>query len=139
MGKIFEQQTVDLTTGEVTSITSVSVRKNEETFGMHRSTEGVDWILQFKGIELHMIVFLLELENIKTGIITVGKLQRDDILRKFGITLNYYNKVLGRLIEHKALVKLSPNDYLLNPCYFYKGGTKDWKIKYEFFKSKLIS
>lgn len=137
MAKIFESQIVDYETGEIKSVTTITANKSEETFGMHRSTEGVDWVLKFKGIELQMVIFLLELENIKSGIITISSLQKQSLLDKFKISASYYHRIISNLIDSHTLVKLSPSDFLLNPCYFYKGGTKLWKSKYDFFMSKL--
>lgn len=40
--KIFEKQIIDFETGEITSITQVSVSKFNETFSLCRTTEGLE-------------------------------------------------------------------------------------------------
>jgi len=127
--KIFEKQIVDFNTGEVTSEESHYTKDNSETFGMHRTTEGVDWIFQFTGNEIQMLVILLELEDNKTGIVSLSHLKKQHLLNKFQKTERYLRSILTSLEGKKALLKLSVNDILLNPTYFYKGGTKIFKAK----------
>ena len=74
--KIFEQQTVDRLTGEVVTTTTVKVDKDNETFGMHRTAEGLDWVFDFTAAEFQMMMILSNLENNKTNIIQFTELSR---------------------------------------------------------------
>lgn len=140
--KVFEKQIVDLTTGEVVS-EEVHYRHNSnETFGMHRTTEGVDWIFKFTGIELHMLVVLLEIETLNTGMVNLTPLVKKHLANKFEKSSRYIREVIASLESKDALVRVTGQDIVLNPSYFYKGGTKTFKNKmlmYSKFKSEKFT
>ena len=135
MGKIYEEQIVDMETGEVKTITTKSVSSNSERFGFHRTTEGIEWICDFSGNEMKMLMILLEFENDKTMTVSLSKLEKDHILNLLNISKQYFYRVIKALIENDALVKLSSSDFVLNPMFFYRGGSLKWKGKYEFYNS----
>ena len=132
---IFESQTVDFDTGEVKSVTSVTKRTDHETFGFHRTTEGIDWIYDFTGREIQVMITLLQYENLKTGIISFGAVARDYILDRMGLSLSQFNKTLKTLIDKNSIIKLSITEFIVNPKFFYQGGTARWKAKYDFYQS----
>jgi hypothetical protein len=123
--KIFEQQTIDLETGEVSKITTVSVSKNNETFGMYRTTTGVEWVLDFQGKELQMMMTLVHFEDIKTRIVALSSLTRKNLLEMFKISKSTFSHLIKAMEDKKYLIRLSPTDILLNPSYFYKGSSSD--------------
>jgi len=129
--KIFEKQIVDLETGEVVSEERHYKEDNNETFGMHRTTEGINWIFDFTGNELQMLIVLLELEDNNTGIISLSPLKRKHLSNSFKKTDRYIREIITSLEKKKGLYKLSISDILLNPSLFYKGGTKIFKEKYK--------
>jgi hypothetical protein len=135
--KIFEKQIVDFSTGEIHSEEIHYSKNNEETFGMHRTTEGVDWIFQFTGVELQMMIILLEIEDLKSGLVSLTPLMKKHIAEKFNKTDRYIREVISSLETKKALVKITTQDIILNPSYFYKGGTRQFKTKYEIFLNYL--
>lgn len=136
MKKVFESQIID-EHGVVKSIRTVKVYKNEETFGLHRTTEGIDWIFNFTGNELQMLIVLLNLENLKSGTVEVGKLKKDHLIKLFGFSKEMFNRILRNLEKKEAVIKLSPSEFILNPSYFYQGGTASWKDKNEYFNRCL--
>lgn len=129
--KVFEKQIVDLQTGEVVSEEVHYNSNNNETFGMHRTTEGIDWIFKFTGIELQMMIVLLEIEDLKTGLISLTPLTREHICHKFNVSDRYIREVIKSLVDKDALIKITSQDLMLNPSYMYKGGTKIFKQKYQ--------
>ena len=125
--KIFEQQTIDIDTGEVKTIRKTIISKNNETFGMYRLTTGAEWILDFQGRELQLIMVLLHFEDMKTRIVPMSHLVRKSILELFKISSSTLSNMLRDMEDKGFLLKLSRNDLLLNPLYFYRGGSHDIK------------
>ncbi len=115
---------------------------DNETFGMHRTTEGVDWVFQFTGIELQMMIVLLEIEDLKTGIVSLTPLMKQHISSKFEKTGRYMREIIASLESKNALYKITTQDIILNPIFMYKGGTKVFKTKlntYNSYKNKPSS
>lgn len=129
--KVFEKQIVDLQSGEVVSEEIHYHSNNAETFGMHRTTEGVDWIFKFTGIEFQMMIVLLEIEDLKTGLISLTPLIREHVCSKFDKSDRYVREIIKSLVDKDAVVKITSQDLMLNPSYMYKGGTKIFKQKYQ--------
>ena len=140
--KVFKKQIVDLETGEVVSEEVHYRQNNNETYGMHRTTEGVEWIFQFTGIELHLLVVLLEIETLNTGMVNLTPLVKRHLADKFDKTPRYIREVIASLEAKDALIRVTTQDLVLNPSYFYKGGTKTFKnkmIMYSKFKSEKFN
>ena len=127
--KVFEKQILDVATGEIYSEEVHYTSNNNETFGMHRTTEGVDWIFEFTGIELQMMVVLLEIEDLKTGIVSLTPLMKSHLVDKFDKSSRYIREIIASLEHKDALFKITTQDIILNPMYMYKGGTKVFKTK----------
>lgn len=123
--RIFESQTIDMTTGEIKSITTVTVKQANERFGMYRTTEGVEWIKEFTGKEMHMMMLLNHIENVETRIVNISPLIKDEIYRFFNIGKSTFSDMIGRMENKRFLLRLTSNDILLNPRFFYKGTSKD--------------
>lgn len=102
---------------------------NNESFGMHRTTEGIDWIFTFTGNELQMLMVLLEIEDLKTGIVSLSPLTREHICSKFKMKSRMLRTIVLELEKKNGLKKLTQSDFILNPQLFYKGGTKVFKAK----------
>lgn len=140
--KVFEKQIVDISTGEIYSEEVHYSSNDNETFGMHRTTEGVDWVFQFTGIELQMMIVLLEIEDLKTGIVSLTPLMKQHISSKFEKTGRYMREIIASLESKNALYKITTQDIILNPIFMYKGGTKVFKTKlntYNSYKTKPSS
>lgn len=129
--KVFEKQIYDSETGEAFIEEQHYRYDNNESFGMHRTTEGIDWIFTFTGNELQMLMVLLEIEDNKTGIVSLSPLVRDHICFKFKMKSRMLRSIILELEKKNGLLKLSQSDFLLNPQLFYKGGTKVFKSKLE--------
>ena len=131
MRKIFERQTVDVNTGEIVKVTSEYVRRNEETFFMGRTTEGLEWLLKFKNLtEIQLLILMLELENYKNkNVITFTKLQLQEASNILGVAEITIKKCIQSLIANDFLIRVSRSNYLANPLTFYKGGTAELQNK----------
>lgn len=129
---IFESQIIDCETGEVKSVTTTSIVKTE-TFGMHRTTEGVEWVVEFQGKELQMLIVLNHFENVKTKIVNLSPLVRKELLSIFKITKSTLSNLFKNMENKRQLLRLTSNDILLNPSYFYKGSSADIKSRIEEF------
>src|SRR6218665_1287363 len=74
---IFEQQTVDLETGEVKTVTTTSIKRNDESFVMGRTTAGFEWLKDLNALELKLLMIMLDNKSRKDNTIplTLGKVQ----------------------------------------------------------------
>lgn len=125
MARLFESKTIDFTTGEVTSITTVTVRKLNERFSMCRTTDGLSWLKKFTSKELQMLMVLNDMENLQTKTVSLTPLIRKEIQEFFEISKTTLSGMLTAMETKGFLVRLSSSDILLNPSYFYKGESKD--------------
>jgi hypothetical protein len=129
--KIFESQLVDYETGEIKSVFTRSVIKDEETFVMGRTTEGLDWIKEFNNlVELQLLLIMLELENPKNDyIVSFSGLQVKNAAELLEVSEIYIRKSLTSLLNKNFIRRIYRGNYLVNPLTFYKGGTKVLKHK----------
>jgi hypothetical protein len=125
MGEVFKIQTVDRETGEVIIETEVSIRKYYEKFFSCRATDGIKWINNFDYHELRMMMLLNKFEELNGHVIMLSVFARDEICEFFGFTVRHVYRILNRLIEKHAMIRLTDNQYLMNPAYFYKGSSKE--------------
>lgn len=125
MARLFESKTIDYTTGEVTSITQVTVKKLNERFSMCRTTEGLTWLKKFTGKELQLLIVLTDFENLQTRTVSLTPLVRKEIQSFFSIGKATLSGMITAMEDKGVLVRLTSSDLLLNPSYFYKGESKD--------------
>ena len=124
---IYEQQTVDVTTGELLTVTKSSIKGNDESFVMGRTTAGYEWLIDLTALELKLLMIMVDNKGRKDNTIalTGGKIQ--DI----GIALNFSCKTIKnalRTMRQKRLIKeVSRGVYLVDPSTFFSGGTNNWK------------
>lgn len=131
--KIYEKQIVDTDTGELISLSTVSVSKFYETFLMARTTDALNWIYELTGNEIKTIIFFSDLEEIpkaevKEVVLYPCKytlLERKRLAEILKCTDRYLRRVIQGLIDKGWLIKLTESDYLLNPNGFYKGSSKE--------------
>lgn len=123
--RLFESKTLDLATGEVTSITTVTVSKLNERFIMCRTTDSLSWLKEFTGKELQMLMVLNQIENLQTKTVTLTPLIRKEIMEFFDIGKSTLSGMFSSMQDKGFLLRLSNSDILLNPSFFYKGESKD--------------
>ena len=123
--RIFESKTLDMATGEVVSITTVTVQKQSERFIMCRTTDTLAWVKEFTGKELQMLMVLNHMENLQTRTVTLTPLTRKEIQEFFGIGKSTLSGMLTQMEDKRFLLRLSNSDLLLNPGFFYKGESRD--------------
>lgn len=123
--RLYETKTLDFTTGEVSSITTVTTKRLTERFSMCRTTDGLSWLKQFTNKELQMLMVLNELESLTTKTVSLTPLVRKEILEFFNIGKSTFSGIITQMEEKGFLVRLTTSDILLNPTFFYKGASKD--------------
>lgn len=123
--KIFEQQIIDVTTGEITSVTQVTVSKFNETFVMGRTTDGLEWLVDLSGNEIKLLMFLTEIEDLKTKLTYLTPTIRKYLMERMKIGKNMLSKLIAGLEQKELLVRISNSEISLNPKCFYKGSSKD--------------
>ncbi len=123
--RLFESKTLDMSTGEVTSITTVTVQRLNERFIMCRTTDSLSWLKEFTGKELQMLMVLNQVENLQTKTVTLTPLIRKEIQEFFSIGKSTLSGMLTSMQDKGFLLRLSNSDLLLNPSFFYKGESKD--------------
>lgn len=135
--KIFQVNTeeIDLTTGQVVSYkqSTTYINKNPESFGMYRSTDGLEWAKEFKNYLLFLLV-MNEYSDPRTGIVTLSPYKRKEICEFFGYeNRNSLSNTILNVIKAGGIVRVngSNSDFMVNPMCFYKGSTKDFKERYD--------
>jgi len=132
---IHEQQTINVTTGELLTITKSSLRGNDETFIMGRTTSGYEWLKDLTALELKLLMIMVDNKGRKDNTIPLTGGKIEDI----GFTLNFSSKTVKnalRTMRQKGLIKeINRGVYLVDPCTFFSGGTNNWKKMYEEFGS----
>lgn len=122
-----------MSTGEIKSVTTVTVKNHNERFGMYRTTEGIEWIREFTGKELQMMMLLNHIENVDSHVVNLSPLIKREIYEFFQITKSTFSDLIGRMEDKKFLIRVTPSDILLNPQYVYKGNSKDVAKRIETF------
>ena len=137
MRKIFERQIVDQETGEMIKIASEYVSKNNETFFMGRTTEGIEWLLKFNNLtEVQLLILMIELENIKNNyIISFHKMQVQESAKILSVSEITIRKSIANLVTNDFLVRVERGEFLANPLTFYKGGSIQLKSKLKEYNS----
>jgi len=132
---IYEQQTIDVTTGELLTVTKSSLRGNDETFVMGRTTHGYEWLKGLTALELKLLMIMVDNKGRKDNTIALTGGKIEDI----GFALNFSSKTVKnalRTMRIKGLVKeISRGVYLVDPSTFFSGGTNNWKKMYAEFIS----
>jgi hypothetical protein len=147
--KLYETQTIDLETGEMLTYTSVSVSKFNETFLMARNTEELDWLYELNGNEIKTIIYFTDLENLPRGENKTGKvlmnvckftqIERKRLAAILKCTDRHLRRLLSTLEKKGWLIRLSLSEYLVNPCGFYKGSSKELFGKIKEFNRLIVA
>jgi len=122
--KIFETQMVS-PDGEIVSITTLTVAKFYETYVAGRTTDGLEWLDDLTGLEVKLLMYLTEIEDLKTKITNLGTTFRQKLMKRLDIKANTLVKYLKALEDKKYLIRLSSNELILKPSAFYKGHSKE--------------
>ena len=126
--KVFQSTVVDVSTGEVLEERSVFVDAALEQFGMFRTTEGIEWLLELGEVELKLLV-MLHLWSDDDGSVSLSPIRREFVVRKLRTSGRTLRRSLVGLSEKGALLRLSKDDFVVNPSTFFKGGSKELKNK----------
>ena len=125
--KIFEKQTVDFVTGEITSISSEYVSNNKERFVMGRTTEGMEWLAGLNNItELRLFLIMVEMSSAKSNYtIVFTTMQVKGCAEILKVSESMIVRSITNLVKNDFLMRLGKSNYLANPLTFYNGGTKE--------------
>ena len=97
-------------------------------FGMFRTTEGIEWLLELGEVELKLLV-MLHLWSDDDGSVSLSPIRREFVVRKLRTSGRTLRRSLVGLSEKGALLRLSKDDFVVNPSTFFKGGSKELKNK----------
>lgn len=123
---IHEQKIVDSDTGEVITIESSSLRGNDETFIMCRTTDGFHHLKNLTGLDILLLMVLASKKNHKDNFIVAPKSVLLQICKLLGCSYKSSERSLSRLRELKLIKKPKNGVYVVNPIAFYSGGSNKW-------------
>ena len=130
MATIYESQKINYQTGEIIESAKIVKSNPNEKFFFARSTEGLEWINDFRSIQdLKMFMILIEFQEPKTGISIFTGEQVKQCAKFFGCTDKTIRNSMSNLIASGFLHKISAHNYYTNPYTFYKGGVITLKEK----------
>jgi DNA primase len=132
---IHEQQTVDLQTGEIKTVTTTSIRGNDESFVMGRTTAGYEWLKDLTALELKLLMIMVDNKSRKDNTIPLTDGKIGDIALSLDFSTKTVKNSLRSLRQKKLIKEISRGSYLVDPLTFYTGGTKNWKSMYDEFCS----
>lgn len=134
--KIYVKETVDMETGELITIQSVTSNPFTEIFSMFRRTEGIGWIFDFTGNELQLMFALSEFERSldENNVIILTSMDKELLAGLAGYSIRYLNKVLSSLVSKKALFKSDSEHYYLNPTFVFQGDSKKIPLRIEAYR-----
>ena len=128
---IHEQQTVDLTTGEVTKVTTSAIRGNDECFVMGRTTAGYEWLQDLTALELKLLIIMVDNKSRKDNTIPLTDGKIGDIAVALNFSIKTVKNSLRDLRINGLIKEISSGVYLVDPLTFYTGGTNNWKKMYD--------
>ena len=118
--KVFQQQVVDLRTGEIISGNSIYVSTGHEVFGMYRKTDGLDWFLSLSGNEIKLMVLLSDFAD-ERGYLSLSTMRRQFLMSALGIkSRRSLSGLIADLERKDMLFRTSQNDFLVNPATFFR-------------------
>lgn len=132
---IYEQQTVDIETGEVKTVTTSALRGNGETFVMGRTTAGYEWLKDLTALELKLLLVMVDNKGRKDNTIPLADGKIQDIALGLEFSVKTVKNALRELRIKKLIKEISRGVYLVNPLTFYSGGSNNWKNMYQEFQN----
>ena len=124
MRKIYESQVISYETGEIITVTTVKTEKHNENFLFARTTEGLEWLNDFKNLQdLKTFMYMVEFQEPKSGVIIFTGLQIKECAKFFNCTEKTIRNSISNLILTGFLKRIEANNYFSNPYTFYKGGS----------------
>ena len=134
---IHQQQTVDLETGEVKTVTTSSLKGNDESFVMGRTTAGYEWLRDLSALELKLLMIMVDNKSRKDNTIPLTDGKIADIAFCLGLSSKTVKNSLRELRIKKLIKEVSGGVYLVDPLTFYTGSTTNWKTMHEEYKAVL--
>jgi hypothetical protein len=109
-----------------------------ETYGCYNTTNGIDWILNFDGKEIQIIMNLLYYEDNITKQVVLNSTIRKELLKVFNIKKSTLSGLLKTLCDKGYILKIELNKYIVNPLYFFNGDYKYTMFKYKEIKAMKL-
>lgn len=126
--KVFSSVVVDGKTGEILESRSVFVNSALEQFGMFRTTDGIEWLIELSEIEIKILA-LFHVWSEDSGAIQFTPVKRDFVLRKLNISAPTLSRGISGLIKKGTVLRMGRFDFIINPATFFKGSSKELKVK----------
>ena len=131
----YEQHLVDFETGEVKTSISKTLRGNDESFVMGRTTAGYEWLVNLTALELKLLMIMVDNKSRKDNTIPLTDGKIEDIAFTLEFSTKTVKNALRSLRIKKLIKEISKGVYLVDPLTFFTGGTNNWKSMYEEYKS----
>lgn len=114
----FHSQILDKETGELIEYRKNFITKNKETFIMARTTDGTDWLEDFSGNEIKLMLFMAARVDSKTQYVFMSDYNKAQIVRilkyKNERSLNTLMTSAQRKCGFKKVRKYN-DTYVMNP------------------------
>ena len=116
-------QDIDKKTGEVLSVTDRVYTKVKETFIMIRTTDSLDWYYPLSKNEKSLVMMLHDWADMDNMRVSLSAWQRDFICEKLCVERRMVSVLLKGLETSDCIVRLSQNDFMVNPSHAFKCST----------------
>jgi hypothetical protein len=123
--KLYEEVMVDHETGEVETVTWTTVQEFNETFGCYRMTNGIGWMKMFDLHEILLVTALGQYEDYKTHVIAFTTSVRKAACDFLKVSNRTMYRIINSLVGKHVIIKMTRDEFLLNPAYFFRGGSKE--------------
>jgi hypothetical protein len=120
---IYTRERIDVETGELVLDINVTAAKNNETFMFARTTDGISWVKNFKNLQdVLVLVYMVEFEEIRSGVVIFTGTQIKSCSEFYGVSEKTIRNSISSLINTGFIKRISCNNFVINPCTFYRGG-----------------
>lgn len=133
--KIYERTSVDSISGEVLSSVSTWINKSSESFIMIRTTNGLKWYYSLGKNEKTLLLIMHEKSDSKTMIVNFTSLTRNAICGILKIKKRMLSVLLSNLEENDCFIRISQNDFMMNPEHMFKCSTNELKTRINYYKN----
>ena len=133
--RICERTSVDSISGEILSSVSTWINKSSESFVMIRTTNGLNWYYSLSKNEKTLVLIMHEKSDSNTMVISFTQQIRESICDIIGIKKRMLSILLSNLCKKDCFIRLSQNDFLMNPEHMFKCSTNELKKRIFYYKN----
>lgn len=121
MQTVYSQETVDFTTGELTSKTWIKKQAKSAEHFVKMYIEDLASLNFLSNADYRLLVQLATLLEYNTNNFTMTKERRAVLAGLCGITIGTFNVCFARLVKKKLILKIESAIYQMNPKFFFNG------------------